>query len=156
MSKEEGVGIETATISIDQLLPQLPAFSWTTFLTILDAVDTWKNRLKSARINKTMWGGAVIRKLKNPALENLLPSVVKDQKFDEIVSALKEQYDMSHKIHKRFIEAHQNVGAIQDPSSSSVASLKSMRGHMEVMDNVERHIQLSTEEDISQTIISQD
>ena len=64
LSKEEGVGMETATISIDQLLPQLPEFSGTSSLTILDAVDTWKNRLKSARINKTMGGGAVIRKLK--------------------------------------------------------------------------------------------
>ena len=63
---------------------------------------------------------------------------------------------MSHKILERFIEAHKAVGTIQDPSSSSVASLKSMRGHMEVMDHVERHIKLSTEEDISQTIISQD
>ena len=78
LSKEEGVGIETATISIDQLLPQMPEFSGTTSLTILDALDTWNNRLKSARINKTMWGGAVIRKLKNPALDNLLPSVVRD------------------------------------------------------------------------------
>ena len=64
LSKEEGVGMETATISIDQLLPQLPEFSGTSSLTILDAVDTRKNRLKSARINRTMWGGAVIRKLK--------------------------------------------------------------------------------------------
>ena len=94
--------------------------------------------------------------MKNPALENLLYSVVKDQKFDEIVTALKVQYDMSHKIHRRFIEAHQSVGKIQDPSSSSVTSLKSMRGHMEVMANVERHIQLSKEEDMKETIISQD
>ena len=63
---------------------------------------------------------------------------------------------MSHKILERFIEAHKAVGTIQDPSSSSVASLKSMRGHMEVMDHVERHIELSTEEDISQTIINKD
>ena len=102
-----------------------------------------------------MWGSVVIRKLKNPALDSLLPMVRRELKYEGIASSLKDTFGTSHKVQKRFIEAHEMAGTIPDPSNSSVAALKRMREHMEIIDHMERHIKLSTEEDISQTIVSQ-
>ena len=114
-SIENGIGIDSTNISIDQILPKLPEFSSTTTRSILDALDTWKTRLASAGINRTTWGGVVIRRLKSPSLDILLPTVRREQKYEDIVSALVKRYGRSLEVKKRFIEAHKTKGVIPDP-----------------------------------------
>ena len=103
-----------------------------------------------------MWGGVVISKLKGPALDSLLPMVRREQKYEDIALALKGSFGRSIQVQKRFIEAHKNAGMIPDPGTSCTAALKMMREHIEIMEHAGRYIKLSKEENVIQTIVSQD
>ena len=64
LSKEEGMGMDTATITIDQLLPQLPEFSGTSSLTVLDAFRHMEKQAEKRKVKQDFMGRSNLKKIK--------------------------------------------------------------------------------------------
>ena len=92
-----------------------------------------------------MWGGVILSKVENPALSSIPPYVKRDLKFEDICSALKENFGGAMKASETIMKAHENANVIPDPYTSSTAALKVLRDHYEILEHTERFISLSTD-----------
>ena len=83
-----GIVTHQTNISTDQVKTQLPVFSGSTSISIIDAIDTWTNILKNSGIHRQIWDNIILGRIQDPALSSIPLSVKREAKFDEIFKAL--------------------------------------------------------------------
>ena len=84
-----GIVTHQTNIDTDQVKTQLPIFTGSSSISIIDASDTWVNILKNSGIHRQIWGNIILGRIQDPALSSIPLSVKREAKFDEICKALK-------------------------------------------------------------------
>ena len=141
LSADRGILMHPTNINQDQVKSQLPIFTGTSSLSVIDAMDTWTKILTNAGIHRQMWGGIMLSRIQNPALSSISPYVKRDAKVEDICSALKTVYGGAMKVSENIMNAHMAAGEIPEPFQFPVAALKVLRGHYEVLEHAERFIE---------------
>ena len=141
-------------INPDQVKAQLPIFTGTSSLTVIDAMDTWTKILTNAGIHRQMWGGIMLSRIQNPALSSLPPYVKREAKVEDLCSALKTVYGGAMKVSENIMNAHTAAGEIPEPFQNPVAALGVLRGHYEVLEHAERFIKLSKDSNAASEIMT--
>ena len=73
LSADRGILMHPTNINQDQVKSQLPIFTGTSSLSVIDAMDTWTKILTNAGIHRQMWGGIILSRIQNPALSSIPP-----------------------------------------------------------------------------------
>ena len=115
LSAERGIVMHKTNISPEQVKAQLPVFTGTSSLSVVDAVDTWSKALTNAGIHKQMWAGFILCQVQNPAISSILPYAKREMKFEDICSALKTVYGGAMKASENIMNAHIAAGQIPEP-----------------------------------------
>ena len=149
-----GIVTHQTNISTDQVKTQLPVFSGSTSISIIDAIDTWTNILKNSGIHRQIWGNIILGRIQDPALSSIPLSVKREAKFDEICKALNVVNGGAMIVSKNIMSAHLKAGSIPDPSLHPEAALKVLRGHFEIMEHAARFIELSDDENADSEIMT--
>ena len=124
-----GIVTHQTNIDTEQVKSQLPIFTGSSSLSIMDASDTWTKILKNSGIHKQVWGNIVLGRIQDPALSNIPLSVKREAKIEEICSALKTVYGGAMKVSENIMNAHLRAGVIPEPFSYPETALKILRGH---------------------------
>ena len=149
-----GIVTHQTNIDTEQVKSQLPIFTGSSSLSIMDASDTWTKILKNSGVHRQVWGNIILGRIQDPALSNIPLSVKREAKVEEICLALTTVYGGAMKVSENIMNAHVKAGAIPDPHSYPEAALKVLRGHYEVMEHAARFIELSNDENAASEIMT--
>ena len=78
MSADRGIVMHPTNVNPDQVKSQLPIFTGTSSLSIVDAIDTWTKILSNAGIHRQVWGNLILTRIQDPALSKI-PIYVKEE-----------------------------------------------------------------------------
>ena len=81
----------------------------------MDASDTWTKILRNSGIHKQVWDNIVLGRVQDPVLSNILLSVKREAKVEEICAALKTVYGGAMKVSENIMNAHLRAGAVPEP-----------------------------------------
>ena len=93
-----GIVTHQTNIDTEQVKSQLPIFTGSSSISIVDASDTWIKILKNSGIHRQIWGNIILGRIQDPAQSNIPLSVKREAKFDEICAALKVVYGGAMKV----------------------------------------------------------
>ena len=120
----KGVVTHQTNIDTELVKSQLPIFTGSSSLSIMDANDTWIKILKNSGIHRQVWGNIVLGRIQDPALSNIPLSVKREAKIDEICSALRTVYGGAMKVSENIMNAHLKARTVPDPHLYPEAALK--------------------------------
>ena len=119
-----GIVTHQTNIDTEQVKSQVPIFTGSSLLSIMDADDTSIKTLKNSGIHRQVWGNIVLGRIQDPALSNIPLSVKREAKIDEICSALRTVYGGAMKVSENIMNAHLRAGTVPDPHLYPEAALK--------------------------------
>ena len=123
----------------------MPTFNGESSLTIVDNLDTYREKLSKSGINRAIWGSVVLSKIEGLALARIPAEVKREQNIEKIEPQLRLFYQSSLVATKAIVRAHELAGPIPDPHNFPPATLKVLRNHAEIFDHSDRFLLLTPE-----------